>query len=45
MCEMLFKHVGEFRSHATEHVKKIVDNMHDPELQTRYNEPSKKGSA
>jgi len=32
---MLFKHVGEFRSHATEHVKNIVDNMHDPELQEK----------
>ena len=30
MCEKLFKHVGEFREHAAEHVKKIVDNMHHP---------------
>ena len=42
---MLFKHVGEFRAHATAHAKKIVDNMHDPELQARSNDSSKKGAA
>ena len=30
MCEKLFKHVGQFREHATAYVKKVVDNMHDP---------------
>jgi hypothetical protein len=30
MCEKLFEHVGVFRDHATKHVIKLVDNMHDP---------------
>jgi hypothetical protein len=25
MCEKLFKHVGMFRAHATNHFKKIID--------------------
>ena len=28
MCERLFKHVGQFREHAANHVKSIVDSMH-----------------
>lgn len=32
MCEKLFKHVGQFRAHAEEHFKKIVDKMHSPRL-------------
>ena len=30
MCELLFKHVGEFREHTSSHFCKIVDKMHDP---------------
>jgi len=35
MCEKLFDHVGEFRVHATEHAKRIIDSMHDPLLEKR----------
>ena len=35
MCEKLFNHVGEFRVHATEHAKRIIDSMHDPLLEKR----------
>ena len=31
MCEKLFKHVGQFREHATEQVIKIVDSLHEPD--------------
>ena len=30
MCELLFKHVGEFREHTSSHFCKIVDRMHEP---------------
>ena len=30
MSEKLFKHVGEFRKHSSEHFKNIVDKLHIP---------------
>jgi hypothetical protein len=35
MCELLFKHIGEFREHATKHVMRFVDNLHDPKNQDK----------
>lgn len=31
MCEKLFKHVGEFREHATQNMMEIVDDFHIPD--------------
>lgn len=32
MCELLFKHVGEFREHATRLATEIIDNLHRPSM-------------
>ena len=32
MCEKLFKHIGQFREHATNHFINIVNSLHDPLL-------------
>ena len=32
MCEKFFNHVGQFKDHATKHAMKIVDAMHDPNV-------------
>jgi hypothetical protein len=41
MCELLFKHIGEFREHATMHVMRFVDNLHDPNSQDKTLVPIK----
>ena len=43
MCEKLFDHVGQFRAHATAHVKQIVDRMHDPTAKGVGNDKAQKG--
>ena len=32
MCEKFFDHVGQFKARATTHAMKIVDSMHDPDV-------------
>ena len=41
MCELLFKHVGEFREHATDIFTEIVDDMHKPNSALRPVDASK----
>ena len=41
MCELLFKHVGDFRKHTEEYVRALVDRMHDPKENLRQLAPDK----